>query len=90
MENSHISKDEALDTISAIRSDIKDDKKSSKKKRGFQSHLRSYILVILMLWGINVYTFSVVAEQGKHPIWWAIFPTLGWGVGLLLHFIRTR
>lgn len=90
MENIHISKDEALDTINAIRSDIKEDKKSSKKKKGFQGHLVSYLFVIPMLWVINIYTFSVVAEQGGNPIWWAIFPTIGWGIGLFFHFIRTR
>jgi|GEM_PF-6291312 len=64
MENPNISKDEALNTISAIRSDIKDDKKSSKKKRGFQSHFLSYILVILMLWGINWYSLISSGNYG--------------------------
>jgi hypothetical protein len=90
MENPNISKDEALDTISAIRSDIKDDKKSSKKKRGFQRHLHSYIFVIPILWGINWYSLILSGNYDGNPVWWAIYPTLGWGVGLLLHFIRTR
>lgn len=78
MENSHISKDEALNTISAIRSDIKEDKKSSKKKRGFESHLFSYLFVIPMLWGINWYSLISSDNYGGHPVWWAIYPTLGW------------
>jgi len=86
MENPNISKDEALNTISVIRSDIKDSKKSSKKKRGFENHLLSYIFVILMLWWINWYSLISSGNYGGYPVWWAIYPTLGWWVGLLLHF----
>lgn len=49
------------------------------RKRGFITHLAVYILVIFGLAGIN-YTFSP-----GFP--WFIFPAVGWGIGVLMHFL---
>ena len=48
-----------------------------QKLRRFYIHLIQYAFVIPVLWGINLYTNS-------HNLW-AIWPTLGWGSGLLAH-----
>ncbi len=48
-----------------------------RKLRGFYIHLMQYALVIPILWGINLFT-------NTHYIW-AIWPTLGWGIGILAH-----
>lgn len=52
-----------------------------RKLRGFYIHLLQYVLVIPVLWGINLYT-------NTHYLW-AIWPTLGWGLGILMHALRT-
>lgn len=49
------------------------------RKRGFIVHFVVYILVILGLVGIN-YTFTP-----DFP-WW-LFPAIGWGLGVLIHFL---
>lgn len=42
---------------------------------GLYVHASVYLLVNLGLW-------TIALMSGKH---WAVFPTLGWGLGLLIH-----
>lgn len=51
-----------------------------RKLRGFYTHLLQYAVVIPFLWVINVLT-------SMHYLW-AIWPTLGWGLGIVLHAFR--
>lgn len=44
-------------------------------KLGWALHASAYVLVNLLLAALS-------AQQGRH---WAIYPALGWGLGLLLH-----
>jgi len=44
--------------------------------KSFYHNLTAYCIVIPFLWWINYNTTSFL---------WAIFPTLGWGLGLLAH-----
>ena len=44
----------------------------------FKSHLLVYILVNLLLFGVDFY--------GNGLINWAFFPLLGWGTGLVSHY----
>jgi hypothetical protein len=48
-------------------------------KRGFVTHLVIYVAVNAMLWAI----WLVVALAGGRWFPWPVFPTAGWGVGLL-------
>lgn len=52
-----------------------------KKLRGFYRHAMIYAVVIAGLFIINA----------LQPVnfWWALFPALGWGVGLLIHGLST-
>ena len=43
----------------------------------FYQHGMSYVVVIVFLWIINAITSS--------DYWWAIWPTLGWGLGIAMH-----
>lgn len=45
--------------------------------KGFYSHLTSYVCVITLLWVINWLTGS--------GYYWAKWPTLGWGIGIVSH-----
>jgi len=47
-------------------------------RMGLAIHALVYVLVNLGLFGLNAYT------GGEH---WAIFPLLGWGLGLAIHGI---
>ena len=51
-------------------------KKKVKKIKGFYIHLTCYIVVIPILAFINYRTTSFL---------WVMFPTLGWGFGLMMH-----
>jgi transcriptional regulator with XRE-family HTH domain len=51
-----------------------------RRLRGFYAHLLQYAAVIPLLWAINLLTSS-------HYLW-AIWPTLGWGLAILLHAFR--
>ena len=55
-------------------------KERVKDLREFYGSLLAYCIVIPLLWYINYEYF--------HYIWWAIFPTLGWGLGLAFHAYR--
>lgn len=52
-----------------------------KKKQEFYKHLSSYVIINSFLVFLNV------ALSGN--ISWAIFPILGWGIGLLFDFIES-
>ena len=44
-------------------------------KMGWALHATAYVLVNLLLAALS-------AQQGRH---WAVYPAMGWGLGLLLH-----
>jgi len=50
----------------------------AKAKLGFYGHALVYLLVIS---GLGLLSFS----QGKA---WALWPAVGWGIGLLMHGLR--
>ncbi|MCG3864165.1 MULTISPECIES: 2TM domain-containing protein [unclassified Photobacterium] len=45
--------------------------------KGFYSNLTTYILVISALFVINYFT--------SPDYWWAVWPALGWGIGIVSH-----
>lgn len=53
-------------------------KKRVAQKKGFYSHLGSFIAVNLFLFLLNILTF-----EGDL---WFFFPLISWGVGLLIHY----
>lgn len=79
MEKSQISQEEALKTIEEIRRDMS----PSWGKRRFFRHLIIYILVISFLWFLNL------RGESDQTGFWAIYPTIGWGIAVMIHFIRT-
>jgi hypothetical protein len=55
------------------------------QRRGFQMHLTIYLLVNAGLW-IIWYLAMPLINVG---VPWPIFPTLGWGVGIVAHGLTT-
>lgn len=49
----------------------------AEAKLDFYSHLAVFILINLMLLGLNI----IVTPS----ILWFIYPSLGWGIGLIVH-----
>jgi hypothetical protein len=50
---------------------------------GFYVHLFFYLLVNLFLFVINLWVNILASRR----IWWFFWPLLGWGIGLLAHFL---
>jgi len=56
-------------------------KKRVEAKRGFYTHLVSYLVVNIML--IIIWAFPA---GGGYP--WFLWPLGGWGIGLIIHFFQ--
>jgi hypothetical protein len=53
----------------------------AKARADFKTHVTIYILINAMLWAIWYF-----ASGGKtHP--WPIYPTLGWGIGVIINYL---
>ena len=57
----------------------------AKRRASFKSHLGVYIVVNIFLWAIWFLTADNDAGRGRYP--WPVLSTLGWGIGLLFHFL---
>ena len=53
--------------------------KKVKAKKGFFVHFGVFCATVLFLFTINFLT--------SPKFWWFLFPTLGWGIGIVAHYI---
>jgi len=53
----------------------------AKRRVSFKNHLAAYVMVNLFLWAT---WYFYTEEKGGY---WPIYTTLGWGLGLLLHYL---
>jgi hypothetical protein len=51
----------------------------------FYRHAFVFIVFIGALWALNALQIYVSEKSIRWYSWWAMWPTLGWGVGLLAH-----
>jgi tRNA A-37 threonylcarbamoyl transferase component Bud32 len=69
--------------------------KRYKERQGLIIHFVAYLLVNLMLWGLWATDVLMPIIQAEAPnvspaffeFPWPIFPTFGWGIGMVAHFI---
>lgn len=54
-----------------------------RQKKGFFIHLTVYIAVNVFL----VIIWAITSVQAGYTFPWFIFPLVGWGIGLLFHFL---
>jgi hypothetical protein len=59
----------------------------AKKRAEFKSHFVAYLTVNTFLWLIWFITTPAEDRAGQTP--WPIWPLMGWGIGLALHFVFT-
>lgn len=57
----------------------------ARKRASFKTGLITYLVVNAFLWGIWFFTGS---RSGSYGWPWPIWPTLGWGVGVIFHYFR--
>ena len=58
----------------------------AQRRSSFKSHLRTYLIINAFLWLLWFFTGQRSWNQGHAP--WPIWPTLGWGIGLLFHYFN--
>lgn len=58
----------------------------AKRRASFKNHLATYIVVNCFLWAIWFFTDNDI-DVGEHKYPWPVWSTLGWGIGLLFHFL---
>ena len=51
----------------------------------FYRHLMIYAGVVTMLWVINLMQAGLPSAGASLWRYWAIWPTVGWGIGVLVH-----
>lgn len=51
----------------------------------FYRHMLVFVVIIAALWTLNALQIYASEKSVKWYSWWAIWPTLGWGIGLLTH-----
>lgn len=56
-------------------------RKLAEDRVDFKVHFFIYVVINLLIWGVWYFTGS------GFP--WAVFPTVGWGIGLFIHFVTT-
>jgi hypothetical protein len=61
----------------------RDIRKQVRRLAEFYRHAMTYVLVISLLWVICLLTMRQF--NGHWWGYWAIWPTLGWGIGLFFH-----
>jgi hypothetical protein len=61
--------------------------KQAKERVGFRMHLRTYLIVNIGLWLIWAVTLFAIPSRSGFYFPWPFFPTLGWGIGLVSHYL---
>ena len=59
----------------------------AKNRVEFKSHFFTYLAVNSFLWALWYFTSGQNGDYDNR-IPWPIWPTLGWGLGLLLHYAK--
>ncbi|HMF73541.1 MAG TPA: 2TM domain-containing protein [Flavitalea sp.] len=54
----------------------------AKRRASFRYHFATYLVVISAIW---IFWSFASGEYNSYP--WPIWPTMGWGIGLLFHFL---
>jgi hypothetical protein len=51
----------------------------------FYQHCLTFVVVISGLWALNAYYVWGGYVPDRWVSWWAVWPTFGWGIGLVAH-----
>jgi hypothetical protein len=58
----------------------------ARKRASFKSNLITYCIVNAFLWILWFLTSNDKSYSGGWNFPWPIWPTLGWGIGILFHY----
>lgn len=57
----------------------------AQKRVSFRSHLTVYIIMNLFFW--IIWFFSGQKTTGGNGLPWPVWPGVGWGIGLVFHYL---
>jgi hypothetical protein len=57
----------------------------AQKRVAFRNHLAVYVVMNLFFWALWFFTGAHMREGKILP--WPVWPMLGWGIGIVFHFI---
>jgi hypothetical protein len=57
----------------------------AKKRVDFRSHLMTYLVMVPFFWLVWWFTGGDNNDGNGFP--WAVWPTLGWGIGVFFHYL---
>jgi hypothetical protein len=63
----------------------KQERAAAQARAGFRIHFGIYLAVNLML--VVIWATTPHAHE---PLPWFVYPLMGWGIGLVAHFVATR
>ncbi|HYF31923.1 MAG TPA: 2TM domain-containing protein [Chitinophagaceae bacterium] len=57
----------------------------AKKRAGFRSHFATYLIMQPFFWLVWWFTGGDTGDDTGLP--WAVWPTIGWGIGVFFHYL---
>jgi|GEM_PF-435674 len=60
-----------------------------RRQAEFYRHLIVYVAVCGLLWAINLTHYARIERAVPWFGYWALYPTLGWGIGVMMHGLAT-
>jgi hypothetical protein len=60
--------------------------KTAQERAGFKVHIIVYFIVIAFLWILWAFLGYINEREDWYVDKWPIYPMLGWGLGVLLHY----
>ncbi|HEV8080974.1 MAG TPA: 2TM domain-containing protein [Chitinophagaceae bacterium] len=57
----------------------------AQKRASFKQHLATYIIMNIFFWVVWYFTGQKHSGTGGFP--WPVWPMIGWGIGLLFHYM---
>ncbi len=76
-------------TVSPEQMRIEQVRRQVNEEAKFYRHAVTYVAVISALWMLNFYQVYESNWSTKRWAFWAVWPTIGWGIGLLSHAAGT-
>jgi hypothetical protein len=60
----------------------------AEKRASFKKHLVTYFIINLFLWLLWYFSKGYYSGQfGGNHVPWPIWPMIGWGIGIVFHFL---
>jgi len=56
---------------------------TAKRRVAFKGHAATYVVINIFLWIL----WYITGRDTAYHTPWAVWPMLGWGIGLLFHFL---